>query len=194
MSFWKIKDELGSPDRPQKTMFLVSAYFDPLSDRILGNLMNSLAEVTGNRFMIENQVPPHMTFLQIQTRTAQKELEEAVRKLEKTLIPVPFVFTACGGEIPNVIYAKVKMTEELKSQIDLIYNEISKIPDIKINPHYLPENIFPHVTLAKTLSREAQEKGLEYVHKNFSLFTGRLNEAGLSCGKPPVHLVRFKVE
>lgn len=99
-------------------MFLVSAYFDPLTTRTLQNLINELAEVTGNNFMIENQVPPHMTFLQIQTRTAQKELEEAVKKLEGKLKPVPLVFTACGGEIPNVIYVKVKLTEELNLRLN----------------------------------------------------------------------------
>lgn len=194
MSFWQIQDELGSPNRPQKTMFLISAYFDPLTNRILQDLINDLAKVTGNNFMIENQVPPHMTFLQIQTRSAQKELEEAMKGLEGKLKPVPLVFTACGAEISNVIYVKVKMTEELKSQIDLIYEAISKIPEIKINPHYLPENIFPHVTLAKTLTSEEQKTGLDYAQKNFSFFSGRLNEAGLSCGKPPIHLVRFNVK
>lgn len=172
-------------------MFLVSAYFDPLSTRVLQNLINELAEITGNRFMIENRVPPHMTFLQLQTRSSQKELEDAVRNLEGKIKPVPLVFTSCGGEIPNVIFSKVKLTEELKSQIDIIYSEISKVPDVKINPWYLPENIFPHVTLAKTLDRSAQAAGLEYAKEKFSMFSGWLNETGLSCGKPPVHLVRF---
>lgn len=194
MSLWKIKDELGNPSRPQKTMFLVSVYFDPLTNRTLQKFIGELAEKTGNKFMIENNVPPHMTFLQIQTRNAQKELEEVMTRLDGKLQKIPLVFTACGGEIPNVIYAKVKLSEELKAQIDLVYEEFSKIADIKINPHYLPEIFFPHVTLAKTLSREAQADGLEYIQRNFSMFTGELNEAGLSCGKPPVHLVRFKVD
>ena len=193
MSLWRIKDELGNPSRPQKTMFLVSAFFDPLTNRTLQNLINGIADVTENQFMLEFNVPPHLTFLQIQTRTGQEQLEQAVKNLEGKLKAVPLTFASCGDGIPNVVFAKVRMTDELKTQINLIYDEIIKIPDIKINPYYLPENIFPHVTLGKTLTREQQSAAMDYVNKNFSIFEGIISEAALTCGKPPYPLVHFSV-
>ncbi|MCQ2574129.1 MAG: 2'-5' RNA ligase family protein [Treponema sp.] len=193
MSLWRIKDELGNPSRPQKTMFLISAFFDPLTNRTLQNLINGIADVTGNQFMLEFKVPPHLTFLQIQTRTGQEQLEQAVENLEGKLKPVPLTFASCGDGIPNVVFAKVRMTDELKAQINLVYEEIIKIPDIKINPHYLPENIFPHVTLGKTLNREQQAAAMDYVNKNFSMFSGTIASAALTCGKPPYPLVNFPV-
>ncbi len=193
MSLWRIKDELGNPSRPQKTMFLISAFFDPLTNRVLQNLINGIADITGNQFMLEFNVPPHLTFLQIQTRTGQVQLEQAVKNLEGKLQSIPLVFTACGSEIPNVVYAKVRMTDELKTQLNLVYEEIIKIPDVKINPHYLPENIFPHVTLGKTLTREQQAAAMDYVKKNFSMFQGNISEVALTCGKPPYPLVYFSI-
>ena len=193
MSLWQIKDELGNPSRPQKTMFLVSAFFDPLTNRTLRNLINGIADVTGNQFMLEFNVPPHLTFLQIQTRTGQEQLKQAVKNLEGKLKAVPLTFASCGDGIPNVVFAKVRMTVELKAQINLIYDEIIKIPDIKINPYYLPENFFPHVTLGKTLTREQQAVAMDYVNKNFSIFEGIFSEAALTCGKPPYPLVHFSV-
>lgn len=193
MSLWRIKDELGNPSRPQKTMFLVSAFFDPLTNRTLQNMINGIADVTGNQFMLEFKVPPHLTFLQIQTRTGQDQLEQALKNLKGKLKPVPLTFASCGDGIPNVVFAKVRMTDELKSQMNLVYEEIIKIPDIKINPHYLPENIFPHVTLGKTLTREQQVVALDYLNKNFSMFEGILSEVALTCGKPPYPLVHFSL-
>jgi len=188
MSFWQIKDELGNPSRPQKTMFLISGFLDSLTHRSLQVLINEISEETGNRFMIENQVPPHLTFLQIQTRTGQEELEKVFRSLEDKLQSISVTFTACGGEIPNVVYAKVRMTDDLKKQINLVYDAVSKISDLKVNPHYLPENIFPHITLGKTLDHNQQEKALDLLNEKFSMFSGMLNEWRLSCGKPPVYL------
>lgn len=179
---------MGNPFRPEKTMFLISGFFDPLTHRSLQALINDISNETGNHFMIENQVPPHLTFLQIQTRTQQEELGKVFLTLEHKLHSIPVTFTACGGEIPNVVYAKVKMTEELKNQINIIYEAVSKIPDLKINPHYLPENIFPHITLGKTLDHNQQEKALSLLNEKFSMFSGMLNEWRLSCGKPPVYL------
>ena len=193
MSLWRIKDELGNPRRPQKTMFLISAFFDPLTNRTFQKLINGIADVTGNEFMLEFNVPPHLTFLQIQTRTGQEQLEQAVKNLEGKLKAVSLTFASCGDGIPNVVFAKVRMTDELKTQINLIYDEIIKIPDIKINPYYLPENIFPHVTLGKTLTWEQQSAAMDYVNKNFSIFEGIISEAALTCGKPPYPLVHFSV-
>lgn len=193
MSLWRIKDELGNPRRPQKTMFLISAFFDPLTNRTFQKLINGIADVTGNEFMLEFNVPPHLTFLQIQTRTGQEQLEQAVKNLEGKLKAVSLTFASCGDGIPNVVFAKVRMTDELKTQINLIYDEIIKIPDIKINPYYLPENIFPHVTLGKTLTWEQQSAAMDYVNKNFSIFEGIISEVALTCGKPPYPLVHFSV-
>ncbi|MCQ2584914.1 MAG: 2'-5' RNA ligase family protein [Treponema sp.] len=143
--------------------------------------------------MLEFKVPPHLTFLQIQTRTGQDQLEQALKNLKGKLKPVPLTFASCGDGIPNVVFAKVRKTDELKSQMNLVYEEIIKIPDIKISPHYLPENIFPHVTLGKTLTREQQVVALDYLNKNFSMFEGILSEVALTCGKPPYPLVHFSL-
>lgn len=187
-SYWQIKDEIGNPFRPQKTMFLISGFFDPLTNRSLQTLINDIAEETGNHFMIENQVPPHLTFLQVQTRSQQDELIKTFSNLENRLYSLPVTFTAFGGEIPNVVYAKVKLSDELKNQLNIFYNAVSQIADLKVNPHYLPENFFPHITLGKTLDRKQQEIALSLLNEKFTMFSGRLNEWRLSCGKPPVYL------
>ncbi len=42
-------------------MYLVSAYFDEESDRIIRRHIDRVADKTGNSFMLDNAVPPHMT-------------------------------------------------------------------------------------------------------------------------------------
>ena len=42
-------------------MYLVSLYFDKQTDYILSNLMKQIAKKGGNSYMLERQIPPHLT-------------------------------------------------------------------------------------------------------------------------------------
>ena len=42
-------------------MYLISVYFDDKTNRILQRYIDRIAEETGNRFMTEHNVPPHVT-------------------------------------------------------------------------------------------------------------------------------------
>lgn len=50
-------------------MYLVSVYFDKTAEHILQRYINKIAEKTGNSFMVDNNVPPHMTISEIEARS-----------------------------------------------------------------------------------------------------------------------------
>ena len=52
-----------------KAMYLISVYFDDKTNRILQRYINQIAERTGNAFMTEKNVPPHMTISSIEARS-----------------------------------------------------------------------------------------------------------------------------
>ena len=45
-------------------MYLISAYFDENTNKILKHLQQKIADKTGNDFMIRNNVMPHLTINQ----------------------------------------------------------------------------------------------------------------------------------
>ena len=47
-------------------MYLVSVYFDEKTNKILNRYIRIIAEKTGNTFMTEHNVPPHMTLSSIE--------------------------------------------------------------------------------------------------------------------------------
>lgn len=47
-------------------MYLVSVYFDSASTRKVQTLIEQIADVSGNHYMTEKQVPPHMTLSAIE--------------------------------------------------------------------------------------------------------------------------------
>ena len=44
-------------------MYLISAYFDEHVTKGLQRLIDNIAKETGNTYMIENNVPPHLIIL-----------------------------------------------------------------------------------------------------------------------------------
>ena len=50
-------------------MYLVSVYFDKTAEHILQRYINKIAEKSGNSFMTDNNVPPHMTISAIEARS-----------------------------------------------------------------------------------------------------------------------------
>ena len=65
-------------------MYLVSVYFDDKSNKINSDYINKIAQKTGNTFMTDNHVPPHLTIMSVEAREEDK-LTEVMGKLERYL-------------------------------------------------------------------------------------------------------------
>ena len=63
-------------------MYLISAYFDEHVTKGLQRLIDNIAKETGNTYMIENNVPPHLTISSFETRKPDN-LKEEFMKLNK---------------------------------------------------------------------------------------------------------------
>lgn len=59
-------------------MYLISAYFDSTTTKQLKRIIDTLAVQTGNDYMTENEVPPHLTISSFETRNP-KNLNATVR-------------------------------------------------------------------------------------------------------------------
>ncbi len=65
-------------------MYLISVYFDDKSNKIISNYINKIAQKTGNTFMTDNHVPPHLTIMSVEARE-EKKLTEVMEQLERSL-------------------------------------------------------------------------------------------------------------
>ena len=64
-------------------MYLISVYFDDKSNKIISNYINKIAQKTGNTFMTDNHVPPHLTIMSVEARE-EKKLTEVMEQLERS--------------------------------------------------------------------------------------------------------------
>lgn len=163
-------------------MYLITLYFDEKTTKELQRWIRLVAEATGNGFMQENHVPPHMTlgaFEAPEEETARRLFAEMNLELggEVQLVSV-------GAFVPRVLYVSAVYSEYLHGLAKRVYQVLSKEPMVKIRPDYRPFSWLPHVTMGKQLEGEEPEKAFAVLQKEFHVLKGNVVRVGLSCTGP----------
>ena len=164
-------------------MYLISIYFDEKTDRQIRKLMAQVAEKTGNTFMQDNHVPPHITVAAIESRDeniAIAALEDCVQKLQQGKLR----FISTGAFFPQVIYLEPVLNEYLHELAYQVNAAVKDLPETIVSPYYQPFSWLPHVTLAKQLSEEQMLLAFGTMQKYFTSFEGAVIRIGIAKTNP----------
>ena len=164
-------------------MYLISIYFDEKTNRKLQQYINKVAEQTGNTFMLDGNVPPHITisaFETIDEQAAIDTINRVVNKLQRGMLE----WVSVGQFFPYVIFLSPVLNEYLHEMCVQIYRELEKTDGIKISPYYQPFHWLPHTTIGKTLSKEEMKVAFDVLQNNFSRFNGEVVRIGLARPNP----------
>lgn len=164
-------------------MYLVSIYFDENTNKKLQQYINKVAEQTGNTFMLDENVPPHITISAFET------LDESgtIDILDRTVLNLnrgSLEWVSIGSFSPYVIFLSPVLNEYLHNLSALVYEELTKISGIKISPYYQPFHWFPHSTIGKKLSKEEMKVAFDVLQNSFSTFEGTVVRIGLAKPNP----------
>lgn len=173
--------------------YLISAYFDSDANHILERYIRDISIKSGNGFMIENHVPPHMTISSFEARSdevAKAVFERIQSKLRTGEIFIP----AIGVFFPSVIYAEAVQNLYLYELSKLVYEELLKYEGIIVSRYYQPLSWIPHVTLGKTLDEEQLREAFTYLQKNYSPIKARIQGFGLAKTNPHRDILKTKME
>ena len=171
-------------------MYLISAYFDDNSARLLQGFIDEIYAVTGNDFMIRNQVPPHLTLCAFEQRSddAAKSL---FAEMKEVLSFGEIEIASIGAFLPYVLFAQAVANEYLFNSNDSIVQVLGKNEDTIINRFYKPYAWMPHITLGKTLEQEQMQKAFDVLQKNFTPFKAEIKSFGLAKPNPHKNLEMF---
>ena len=163
-------------------MYLISAYFDDESNRVLQGYIDEIAKVTGNDFMTKNHVPPHLTVSSIEARGAEV-LVPAFETLEEDFKSGRIDFVTIGQLMPQVIYAAPYLNEYLMDLSQMVYDRFKDIPETTVSNYYRPLSWLPHATLGKMLTPDQMFEAVKITH-TFKPFSARVTKLGLSKVNP----------
>lgn len=174
--------------------YAVSLHFEQAVNEIIFNTMTSIAEQTGNDFMIKNKVPPHVTIGAFHgNKETEEKLIQIVEDFSKTQNSGLVRFSEVGNFNEKVLFLRPEKDEFLTT----INNELHKIilPEFEAgeNGYYVPEIWFPHTTLATGLNQTQYAKALELAEKINLPLEAKIDNIGFYQCSPFLELRRFKI-
>ena len=173
-------------------MYLISIYFDKQTNKTLQWYIDKIAEKTGNHFMIENHVPPHMTIAAIEARNVDV-LKPAFGDLNGKLYTGSMKIVSIGQLFPYVMYATPVLDKKLFNLSEEVYNAFCDIPETTMSEYYKPFSWLPHITLGKTLDKVQMQKAFQAMQESFVPFTAQFDEIGMAKVNPHEDVGRFKL-
>lgn len=169
-------------------MYLISAYFDDATTKKMQNFIDEVAKITGNTFMIDGKIPPHITLLEFDTKDEAVALEifkENVNSFKEGEV----FFSSIGVFKKQVLYIEAVLNEYLHNMSckwDELYKEL---PDSKRSPYYQPFGWIPHLSLGKHLTNAQMIKAFELVLSKFEPFKGKITRIGIAKTNPHRDLI-----
>ena len=164
-------------------MYLVSLYFDDNTMKKIQGYINKVANSSGNNFMVDNSVPPHITIAGFNSSN-ENEVIDVLDKSIKNIEVGEIIFSSIGIFKSSVIYLAPVLNEYLHNLSLEINKGLSEVENIEMNKFYVPFNWMPHVTIGKKLNREELFLGLDQLEKSFSIFSGKITKISLSKTNP----------
>ena len=169
-------------------MYLISVYFDDKSNKIISNYINKIAQKTGNTFMTDNHVPPHLTIMSVEARE-EKKLTEVMEQLERSLTKGQIQLVSVGVLLPYVLYAAPVLNLYLEDMIE----QVQHIPEVRMSRYYQPMQWLPHITLGKKLSKEQMQEAFSVMQELFAPMEVTVAEIGLAKTNPHQDLIRVEL-
>lgn len=173
-------------------MYLISVYFDEKTNKILKRYIDKIADKTGNAFMKDHHVPPHMTISSVEAKSVdvlRSPFEMLQGKTKKGTVP----FVSVGQLLPYVFYAAPVLNDYLQELSSQVYQLIKDIPETSVSRYYKSGSWLPHVTLGKTLSKEQMQIAFAVMQESFQLFEAAIIEIGLAKVNPHEDVIRFQL-
>ena len=164
-------------------MYLISIYFDEKTNNQINNYIRAVAKVTSNTFMLDNNVPPHITIAAFETRNENKAIEvfdEIVKNVQCG--EINWVTHGIFGH--SVIYIAPVLNEYLHNLSVIVNEGVKQQEEFMWDRKYQPFNWLPHTTIGKTLTKEQQLIAFKTMQNNFGIFNSTVTSIGLAKTNP----------
>ena len=174
-------------------MYLISAYFDEATNNRIQQFISQVAKKTGNTYMLDEKVPPHITISSFDT----KDVNEVISLLQKRnceLQQGTIQWTSVSVFLPYVIYLSPVLNAYLHGLSEQISSYISQLEDVRISPYYQPFSWMPHTTIGKKLSKEEMQIAFEVMQHQFGAFEGTITKIGFAKTNPYEDIMTFDLQ
>ncbi len=174
-------------------MYLISIYFDENANNIMRRYINQIAKETGNSFMLDKNVPPHITISSFEAEDEESVIK-ILKSVTKSLSQGKIQWVTVGTFMPYVIYIAPVLNEYLHSISDCVSKALKGLEGVSVGKYYRPFQWFPHTTLGKKLTQEQLQTAFSLLQKQFGVFEGTVMKIGLAKTNPYKDIAVFNLK
>lgn len=174
-------------------MYLVSIYFDEKTNERIEQLIKKTAQKCGNTFMLDGNVPPHITISAFETKK-EKEVIERLKVCADGLLQGNLQWVSVGTFLPHVLYIMPVLNEYLHNMAVDIYEALNGMEETSIRKCYQPFQWLPHTTIGKTLTKEQLRTAFAVLQEQFAVMEGTVTQIGLAKTNPYTELALFALK
>ncbi len=173
-------------------MYLVSIYFDEKTENWIRKYIESVAAKTGNRFMLDNKVQPHITIASFETDKID-EVIERLKGIRSKLERGQITWASVAAFFPSVIYLAPVLNEYLHNLSMIVTENIRSVSGVKLGKIYQPFNWIPHTTIGKKMSKEEMQIAFKVLQNSFGMFSGETVQIGVAKTNPYEDIIRWEL-
>jgi hypothetical protein len=155
--------------------YAVTLYFDEISEMNINSLILNIAEKCGNKYMVKNKIPPHITISLFQYDENIEAIEKIIDKNISMFNKGDISLASIGIFNPSVLFIMPSMNEYLVESNKKIKEILQTNEKIKIDKYYLKNQWVPHISLAVKLNENELTAGIKTLIKDFKTFDGKIN-------------------
>ena len=164
-------------------MYLISIYFDKKTEENMQYYINQVAKVTGNTFMLDGNIPPHITLLGFHS-TDEAGIITALDESISDLCEGDICFSSVGEFKGQVMYVQPILNEYLHQLSQKVYNIYKDKEEIGFSPFYKPFSWIPHMSIGKHLDESQLMEAFKYLVKNFVPVEAQVTKIGIAKTNP----------
>lgn len=164
-------------------MYHITLYFDEKTTERMHKLIEKVAQATGNGYMLEAKVPPHITLCALECED-ENALKERLECVSGSLKQGTLQWVSIGAFLPGVIFLQPVLNVYLQGLTEQVHACVQDLLGVKIKSCYKPFSWLPHSTVGKKLTSEELRIAFEVLQKEFTVFEGQVVRIGLAKMNP----------
>ena len=172
--------------------YAIVLYFDNTTNKIIGNMIERTAALSGNSYMLDINIPPHVT-LGCFFSDEQANLYERVESFAKGVTPFEVTFHTIGAFEPYVLFASPIKDAYLAELNNSLHELLLDNYEPAENANYLPDRWMPHCSLAVRLNKEQFAKAKVIEAETAFPFTARVTKIALAKCNPYNEVAIWKI-
>lgn len=165
--------------------YAIVVYFNESIEKKLNSLILEVAEKSGNNYMIEHSIPPHITLSLFHKENDDKEQILSIFDRNDLGLKNGTVFLASIGIFnPSVLFIAPIVNDYLIEIHSRVNSLLKNIIDIQFDKNYLHNQWVPHISIAVKLNDIELIKAFEASKNKFTVMEVEIDRIALAECNP----------